>query len=132
HHAHDAYAIDLSSPWDVAWFDGLVIIDMAGVHQLWWFDPVKRTAGMWAGTTVEGLRDGPIREAWLAQPSGLAVSADGEKLWVADSETTALRWVSAGELHTAVGTGLFDFGHAVGPADQALLQHPLGVAAMPD
>ena len=30
-------------------------------------------------------------------------------------------------LHTAVGQGLFDFGHVDGPADQALLQHPLGV-----
>ena len=131
-HSHDAHAIDLSSPWDVAWFDGLVIIAMAGIHQLWWFDPVKRTAGMWAGTTVEGLRDGPLQQAWLAQPSGLSVSADGSRLWVADSETSALRWVSDGQLHTAVGTGLFDFGHADGQADDALLQHPLGVAAMPD
>ncbi|HEY0187531.1 MAG TPA: NHL domain-containing thioredoxin family protein [Cellulomonas sp.] len=33
---------------------------------------------------------------------------------------------------TVVGAGLFDFGHRDGPADQALLQHPLGVAALPD
>ena len=33
---------------------------------------------------------------------------------------------------TAVGTGLFDFGHVDGPADQALLQHPLGVTVLPD
>lgn len=131
-HAHDAYAIDLSSPWDLAWYDGRVIVAMAGIHQLWWFDPVKRTAGMWAGTTVEGLRDGPLRQAWLAQPSGLSVSADGARLWVADSETSALRWVEGGELDTAVGAGLFDFGNADGAADQALLQHPLGVAALPD
>ncbi|OEV07093.1 alkyl hydroperoxide reductase, partial [Streptomyces nanshensis] len=35
-------------------------------------------------------------------------------------------------VRTAVGTGLFDFGHRDGPADQALLQHPLGVTALPD
>ena len=35
-------------------------------------------------------------------------------------------------MHTAVGQGLFDFGHMDGPADQALLQHPLGVCALPD
>lgn len=103
---------------------------MAGIHQLWWFDPVKRTAGMWAGTTVEGLRDGPVDQAWLAQPSGL--SAGDRQLWVADSETSALRWVADGQLHTALGAGLFDFGHADGAADTALLQHPLGVLAMPD
>ncbi|MFJ6777401.1 lipid II flippase MurJ, partial [Kitasatospora sp. NPDC091257] len=31
-----------------------------------------------------GLVDGPAAEAWFAQSSGLAVSADGERLWVAD------------------------------------------------
>ncbi|MEU8371651.1 NHL domain-containing thioredoxin family protein [Micromonospora sp. NPDC048894] len=131
-HAHDARSVDLSSPWDLAWYDDKVIVAMAGIHQLWWFDPIKRTAGMWAGTTVEALRDGPLPEAWLAQPSGLSVSADGTRLWVADSETSAIRFVQDGVLGTAVGQGLFDFGHVDGPADRALLQHPLGVCALPD
>ncbi|MEU3511549.1 NHL domain-containing thioredoxin family protein [Streptomyces longwoodensis] len=124
---------DLSSPWDVAVFDGQVWIAMAGVHQLWTYDPAGRTVRAAAGTTNEGLVDGPVAEAWFAQPSGLAVSADGERLWVADSETSALRWVDrAGVVHTAVGTGLFDFGHRDGPAGQALFQHPLGVTVLPD
>jgi thiol-disulfide isomerase/thioredoxin len=130
--SHDAGAVDLSSPWDVAWYQDRVVVAMAGIHQLWWFDPVARTAGMWAGTTVEGLRDGLLQDAWLAQPSGLSTSVDGTRLWIADSETSALRWIEDGELHTAVGVGLFDFGHADGPAGEALLQHPLGVAALPD
>jgi thiol-disulfide isomerase/thioredoxin/sugar lactone lactonase YvrE len=129
---HDALAVDLSSPWDVAYFDGRVIVAMAGIHQLWFFDPVTRTAGVYAGTTVEALRDGPLHEAWMAQPSGLATSPDGTKLWIADSESSALRWVGDGELHTAVGQGLFDFGHVDGPAAGALLQHPLGVLALAD
>lgn len=131
-HAHDALAADLSSPWDVAWYDGHVIIAMAGIHQLWWFDPVKRTTGVYAGTTVEALRDGPLPDVWLAQPSGLSVSADESRLWIADSETSALRFIEDGVLHTAVGQGLFDFGHVDGPAGAALLQHPLGVCALPD
>jgi hypothetical protein len=40
--------------------------------------------------------------------------------------------VRDGEMGTVVGQGLFDFGHADGPAAQALLQHPLGVCALPD
>jgi thiol-disulfide isomerase/thioredoxin len=128
-HAHDALAADLSSPWDLAWFDDKVIVAMAGIHQLWWFDPVRRTVGVYAGTTVESLRDGPIPDVWMAQPSGL--SAAGDRLWIADSETSALRWIEHGEMHTAVGQGLFDFGHVDGPAGEALLQHPLGVAALP-
>lgn len=131
-HAHDALCVDLSSPWDVAWYDDRVIVAMAGIHQLWWFDPVKRTAGVYAGTTVESLRDGQLPDVWMAQPSGLSASLDGTRLWIADSETSALRFVEDGAMHTAVGQGLFDFGHVDGPADEALLQHPLGVCALPD
>ncbi len=129
---HDALAVDLSSPWDVAYFDGRVIVAMAGIHQLWCFDPVTRTAGVYAGTTVEALRDGPLHEVWMAQPSGLSAAPDGTKLWIADSESSALRWIANGEMHTAVGQGLFDFGHVDGVAAEALLQHPLGVLALAD
>ncbi|MEV5953059.1 thioredoxin-like domain-containing protein [Streptomyces sp. NPDC051987] len=126
-----ARGTDLSSPWDVAVFGGRVWIAMAGVHQLWTYDPESETVAVAAGTTNEGLVDGPAAEAWFAQPSGLAATAD--RLWLADSETSALRWVDPdGQVHTAVGTGLFDFGHRDGAAGQALLQHPLGVTALPD
>ncbi|MEV0480430.1 thioredoxin-like domain-containing protein [Streptomyces sp. NPDC050508] len=130
-----AREVSLSSPWDVAWWRGKVWIAMAGVHQLWAYDPAgdptEATVAVTAGTTNEGLVDGPGAEAWFAQPSGLAATAD--RLWLADSETSALRWVDlGGAVHTAVGTGLFDFGHRDGAAEQALLQHPLGVTALPD
>ncbi|WP_327263519.1 redoxin domain-containing protein [Streptomyces sp. NBC_01232] len=129
-----ALEVDLSSPWDVAWWQGRVWIAMAGVHQLWTWDPQAGTVGVAAGTTNEGLLDGPAAEAWFAQPSGLA--AAGDRLWIADSETSALRYVEAGDegyvIKSAVGTGLFDFGHRDGDAAQALLQHPLGVTALPD
>ncbi|MFB7779804.1 thioredoxin-like domain-containing protein [Streptomyces bauhiniae] len=126
-----AREVALSSPWDVALFGGTVWIAMAGVHQLWTYDPKAETVQVAAGTTNEGLVDGPGAEAWFAQPSGLA--ATQERLWLADSETSALRWVDRdGSVHTAVGTGLFDFGHRDGEAGQALLQHPLGVTALPD
>jgi thiol-disulfide isomerase/thioredoxin len=130
--AHDARTVDLSSPWDVAWYQGRVVVAMAGIHQLWWFDPMIATAGVYAGTTVEALRDGPLEQVWMAQPSGLSVSADGSTLWIADSESSSLRYVRDGEMSTVVGQGLFDFGHMDGPAGQALLQHPLGVCALAD
>ncbi|MFE1575128.1 NHL domain-containing thioredoxin family protein [Streptomyces fradiae] len=126
-----AREVALSSPWDVAWWRGRVWIAMAGVHQLWTYDPEAGAVEVAAGTTNEGLVDGPAAEAWFAQPSGLA--AAGDRLWVADSETSAVRWVDAeGAVHTAVGTGLFDFGHRDGAAEQALFQHPLAVTALPD
>ena len=120
----------LSSPWDVAWWQDRVWVAMAGIHQLWTFDPRTGTVEVAAGTTNEGLLDGPASEAWFAQTSGLAPA--GDRLWIADSETSSLRWVAADGVRTAVGTGLFDFGFRDGSADQALLQHPLGVTALPD
>jgi len=121
------------SPWDVAWWPAreCLAIAAAGVHLLLGWDPRTDIAEILAGTTVEGLKDGPALDGWLAQPSGIAV--DGDRLWFVDSETSALRWLtSTGELHTAVGEGLFDFGHVDGPAAKARLQHPLGLAVLPD
>lgn len=149
-----ARSVRLSSPWDVAWSEGLgaFVVAMAGNHTLWAFDPTARDGDgsirLLAGTMNEGLEDGPGDEAWFAQPSGLAPAPDGG-LWLADAETSALRRVelsdsargipraesdSSGEVavSTAVGQGLFDFGHRDGTAAEALLQHPLGVAALPD
>lgn len=131
----------LSSPWDVVWYAplGAFVVAMAGNHTLWAFDDEQGSIEHVAGTMNEGLLDGPLPDAWFAQPSGLAVGPDG-RLWLADAETSALRWVEPGAddtdaaptVHSAIGAGLFDFGHRDGAADQALLQHPLGVAVLPD
>lgn len=77
--------------------------------------------------------------AWFAQSSGLAGDAAGN-IWVADSETSSLRKISFVDVHgesrvqvsTAIGAGLFDFGFRDGAAAEARLQHPLGVAVLPD
>jgi len=128
----------LTSPWDVVWSErlGAFLVAMAGNHSLWTFDPVAGTVEQVAGTQNEGLLDGPLAQAWFAQPSGLSVAPDGS-VWLADAETSALRRVDVADDRSAtitslVGQGLFDFGHRDGPAAQALLQHPLGVAALPD
>jgi thiol-disulfide isomerase/thioredoxin len=127
-----AQQTDLSSPWDVQWLatQQAVIVAMAGTHQLASFDPITSTLALYAGTGHEGLVDGPHAEAWFAQSSGLAV--DERLLWVADSETSSLRYLDADETHTAIGHGLFVFGHRDGNAADALLQHPLGVTTLPD
>ncbi|HEY4557661.1 MAG TPA: NHL domain-containing thioredoxin family protein [Enteractinococcus sp.] len=131
----------LSTPWDVQYSEaeGLAIIAMAGTHQLFSYDPVTKELAIYAGTALEGLLDGPADEAWFAQSSGLSVDADGT-LWVADAETSAVRYVIPStktdtkkpEVGTVVGTGLFDFGFRDGNPDEARLQHPLGVTNLPD
>jgi hypothetical protein len=83
------------------------------------------------GSGHEGLRDGKIGSAWLAQPSGIA--AFGAALVFSDSETSSIRiadlpGISSGEVRTLVGRDLFDFGDVDGGPETARLQHPLGVA----
>jgi len=130
--------VSLSSPWDVVWSTKLnaVAIAMAGTHQIFSFDPLTGAVAIIAGNGLEGLLDGGAHEAWFAQPSGLAEDADGN-IWVADSETSALRKLVIGDggtvtVETAAGKGLFDFGFRDGAASEARLQHPLGVTVLPD
>ena len=134
-----AQDISLSSPWDVLWSEelGAVVVAMAGTHQLFTFDPTSGDIGVYAGTGLEGLIDGAPEEAWFAQTSGLALDARGD-LWIADAETSALRVlrtsanIAAPAVETVIGEGLYDFGFRDGEPAQARMQHPLGVAALPD
>ncbi|MBT2594020.1 NHL domain-containing thioredoxin family protein [Arthrobacter sp. ISL-72] len=130
--------VALSSPWDLVWSRKLnaVVVAMAGVHQIFSFDPISGEVSILAGNGLEGLLDGAAHEAWFAQSSGLAEDADGS-IWVADSETSALRKLVIDDdgtvaVESAVGRGLFDFGFRDGPAAEARLQHPLGVTVLPD
>lgn len=130
--------VALSSPWDVVWSRKLnaVVVAMAGVHQIFSFDPLTGAVAIVAGNGLEGLLDGPAHEAWFAQPSGLAEDAEGN-IWVADSETSALRKLAIDDddtviVESAIGKGLFDFGFRDGAAAEARLQHPLGVTVLPD
>jgi thiol-disulfide isomerase/thioredoxin len=134
----DPLRVSLSSPWDVVWSSKLnaVVVAMAGVHQIFSFDPLSGAVSIIAGNGLEGLLDGPAAEAWFAQSSGLAEDAEGN-IWVADSETSALRKLLIGDdasivVETALGKGLFDFGFRDGAASEARLQHPLGVTVLPD
>ena len=134
----DPLQVSLSSPWDVVWSTKLhaVVVAMAGVHQIFSFDPRSGAVSIIAGNGLEGLLDGPAEEAWFAQSSGLAEDADGN-IWVADSETSALRKLVIGDggaitVESAVGKGLFDFGFRDGKSSDARLQHPLGVTVLPD
>jgi DNA-binding beta-propeller fold protein YncE len=129
----DTRASAQASPWDLTFLGERVVVAMAGIHQLWTYGPATHELEPWAGTTNEGLVDGPLAEAWFSQPSGLTTDPVSGRIWIADSESSALRHVDDGEaVRTDVGQGLFDFGLRDGDAAQALLQHPLGVTALPD
>ena len=127
----------LNSPWDVIQVPKtkMLMIAMAGPHQIWRFDMETHTVGVWAGSGIENIKDGPLSDAEFAQPSGLAT--DGTYLYVADSEVSGVRMVNlTGKNHhdghppvsTIVGVGLFGFADVDGTGDVVRLQHCLGLA----
>src|SRR5262249_41071800 len=115
----DATKVGLNSPWDLLIRGDRLFIAMAGHHQIWVLDLGSNQLAPFAGNGREDIRDGLLlpdfrrREpgSSFAQPSGLA--SDGKRLYVADSEVSAVRSVplaGGGEVETLVGSGLFDFG----------------------
>lgn len=126
----------LASPWDLALAaDGRTLyVAMAGPHQLWSVDLGDGArAEAIAGGIGENLIDGPAREAMLAQPSGLALSGDGKRLYFADSEVSAVRFLDleSRRVATVLGTGLFEFGDVDGGYPEARLQHCIGLTLFP-
>ena len=125
----EAMRIDLNSPWDLALKPGILIIAMAGPHQIWVVDLLHDRAYPYAGTGEEARKDGAVNVATFAQPSGLAL--DGNTLYVADAEANTVRAIELPPVNTVTtiaGGDLFSFGDQDGHGDAARLQHPLGVA----
>ncbi len=118
----------LNSPWDLVAVGGAIYIAMAGSHQIWGLDLKRELIGPFAGSGGENIVDGPVKDALLAQPSG--ITSDGSLLYFADSETSSIRAATLGPdaiVSTIVGCGLFEFGDQDGTGDVVRMQHPLGI-----
>ena len=86
----------------------------------------------WTITTFAGrpvfVDEGPAVEAELYNPLGVAVDGTGN-LYIADTGNHRIRKVdAAGTITTIAGTGELGFGGDGGPAVEAELYNPLGVA----
>jgi len=74
---------------------------------------------------------GPATSANLA-PRGIAISKSGT-LFIADGASNRIRSVTTdGKIHTVAGTGASGFSGDGGPATQAVLGSPVGIALGPD
>jgi DNA-binding beta-propeller fold protein YncE len=125
-----ANMVRLASPWGLVLHKHFLFIGMAGHHQIWILDLKRKVISPYAGNNFEEIQDGPLAQAKFAQPSGLGT--DGKFLFVADSESSAIRAVpmnGAGSVVTIVGAGLFEFGDNNGVGPQVRLQHALDVQA---
>ena len=118
----------LSFPWGLLYKDGLLYVSMMGQHQIWTYNPQDETMSVFAGTGAEQLIDGPRLASGMNQPT--ALTTDGEVLFFADSEASAIRQVDlnpAGVVNTIVGKDFFTFGDVDGKGGDVLLQRPSGI-----
>lgn len=125
-----AMEVPLNSPWDLAVYGSLLLVAMAGSHQIWIVDLVRQLSIPYAGSGREARIDGMVDDAAFAQPSGLALRDD--TLYVADSESNIVRAITLppkNEVRTIAGGDLFEFGDQDGRGDKARFQHPLGIVA---
>ncbi|MEA3501406.1 MAG: thioredoxin-like domain-containing protein [Actinomycetota bacterium] len=125
--------VALNSPWALELSGDLLYVANAGTHQIWTIDLKKHTATPSVGSAAEGTANGPLLEATLAQPSGLAFDHEGV-LYFADSESSSVRSAAVGVPDGATGlvaggsANLFEFGDQDGTGTEARFQHPLGIA----
>src|SRR5262249_21947159 len=83
------------------------------------------------GSGIIGLKDGPFASSQFHQPQGMALTADGKTLYVADTENHAVREIDlAGHtVKTLAGTGKQSNEYeATGPADQNPRSSPWDLA----
>ncbi len=121
--------VSIASPWDVIWFEGRYLVAMAGLHQIWEYDPNTERLDIVAGTGVESIHDDLLLQATFAQPMGL--TALERTVYVADAESSAVRALDfdTGRVKRLLGRGLFHFGDLDAIGDSVRLQHPQGIVA---
>lgn len=81
------------------------------------------------GTFGFGGDGGPATSAKLALPTGVAATANG--FLIADSDNSRVRAVSGGKITTVAGKGTPGYSGDGGPATDAKLTFPKGIATLP-
>jgi thiol-disulfide isomerase/thioredoxin len=127
----------LNSPWDLRVVGDELWIAMAGLHQVWSYDPRSGSVRPLAGDGSEQRRDGAFELAALAQPSGLARL--GSRVLLADSESSSVRVLDLDTRRVSTLAGgaedprnLFHFGDEEGAGFGRRFQHPLAIECAPD
>jgi RHS repeat-associated protein len=120
--------------------DGSLYIESGGFSPTEWYGRrIRRVGPDGIISTVAGIGDpgysgdgGPATQAQLISPEGVFVDLDGS-FFIADIYNHRIRRVgSDGIITTVAGTGNYGFSGDGGPATQASLNGPYGVAVGPD
>ena len=84
----------------VWWHEPAKVVYVADTynHRLKVMKPAEKSVAKWVGSGKAGFKDGKGLEAQFAEPSGFAMTADGKKLFVADTNNHAIRIVAMDSL----------------------------------
>ena len=125
-------AVALNQPLAVAATDSEVFMSLAGDNRLWVYDLGRGVLACRAGSGQLESRDGSGLVAAFAQPASLAVVQ--QTLYACDALGSTVRSLQLRNdvVQTLVGQGLWEFGDADGPREQARLQHPQAIALAAD
>jgi YD repeat-containing protein len=129
-----ATAASLNDPSDVAVGpDGSLYIADLGNHRIRRVAPDGVINSFAGGSTFPALGDGgPATSAWLIEPMGVAIGSDGS-LYIAEASQHLIRRVGPnGIITTVAGSGSQGNSGDGGPALQAGIGYPYGVAVGPD
>ncbi len=80
-----------------------------------------------AGTGVFGTTNGPAMTAQFGFPAGIAVTKDGNTIYVADRMTHVIRQIQGGQVTTIAGTAFLQ-GSTNGTGAAARFDHPYSIA----
>lgn len=130
-----AISAGLASVFDLELVENNLYFANTGTHQIGVIDLDTMELRALAGNGQKDLLDGKGRDAKLAQPSSLSFFAEQNRLYFADADNSAIRYVDfnqGGAVKTLVGRGMAESGRRNGPFAAAKLQHPMGVARCGD
>lgn len=127
----DPLTLPLGAPWAVATAFDKLYVSMAAWNQVWEYDLGRRALAPIAGSGALGMADGEALACRFAHPAGLALAQ--QTLFIADASSSAIRGLqlASAKVQTLMGSGLYEFGQADGPLQQARLQYPLALALDP-
>lgn len=122
-------AASFNEPWGIACDTaGNLYVSDTRSYKIRKIDPAGNVTTI-AGTGVFGTTNGPANTSRFGFPAGIAVTRDGQTIYVADYNTHVIRRISGGLVSTVAGT-VFITGSADGQGTLATFNHPYGLSMM--
>lgn len=82
-----------------------------------------------AGTGVFGTTNGPVNTASFSSPAGIAVTRDGQTIYISEYNTHVIRRITGGTVSVVAGT-VYVSGSTDGAGTAASFDHPYGITLL--